>query len=111
MLLQEYFPRSQTALEIVRDFAAKNLQVAQDVQKQCYDSCIRPRPFEVGASVCLLVPEHINKLQPKWQKCCKYCQMIIQDHPKSRKLFVLHTNGLKYFLAKEEGLLCVVLKR
>ncbi|XP_078515987.1 uncharacterized protein LOC144781172 [Lissotriton helveticus] len=65
--LPEYVDNLKTHLSVLRDIVRQNLENAQDKQKGQYDKGTKPRVFDIGDWVLLMMPSSDQKLLGQWQ--------------------------------------------
>ena len=82
----------------------QNLMIAQGQQKHHYDKSARPRSFEKGQKVVLLLPTDNNKLLLQWKGPFEVIERIGEVDYKievGRKVKIFHANLLKRYYERE----------
>ncbi|XP_047485268.1 uncharacterized protein LOC125036565 [Penaeus chinensis] len=105
--LCDYVTKLRDRLSKVREFAMKNLNVAQTKMKRVYDKNAKYRHFEIGDKVLLFLPCRKQPLQARFEGPYKVLEKVndlnyvISTPERRKKKRMVHINLMKHFEERE----------
>uniref|UniRef100_A0ABM5FCH8 Vomeronasal type-2 receptor 26-like n=1 Tax=Pogona vitticeps TaxID=103695 RepID=A0ABM5FCH8_9SAUR len=94
-------------LKVAWEVAHDNLAKAQGKQKERYDKKVKPREFERGQKVLVLLPTETSKFLAKWHGPYEVTRRVsevdyeVETPDRKKKLQIFHVNLLKAWVDRE----------